>query len=220
MAAQLWPAILVPSDEDWMPRGGSRSGGQAFTGAEQLIVSPTARWEASLTVPCFSREAVLAMRTVLAQGRAATWLIGPREGARLPWRRDPLTGGALTERNGIPGNVDSDPSLIFRLAAAAPMNATRLSVARVQGGIVEPGQILSVAGRLHTIIALDAADDGTAATLGLTIRPWTWSAVAPGTPIEFRRPVGSMRLASDKTGAMKLQLSRTGTVTLDLVEPR
>ncbi len=51
-----------------------------------------------------------------------------------------------------------------------------------------------------------------------TIRPWLRTDYADGAAIEFGRPLGVMRLASDDTGSLELQLSRYGTVTLEFVE--
>ncbi len=82
-----WPSILVPSSEDWSLRGGTRSGGQTFEGNEQIVASPTARWKATLSIPCMRREQVLALRRVIAGGRTQLWNIGPIETTRAPVER-------------------------------------------------------------------------------------------------------------------------------------
>ncbi len=78
-----WPDALKPSSEDWSLRGGSRSGGQTFQGNEQIVASPTARWRATLTIPCFGRDKILAMRRVIALGPVAAVVCRPlREAPR------------------------------------------------------------------------------------------------------------------------------------------
>jgi len=224
-----WPSVLVPTSEDWSLRGGTRSGGQTFEGNEQIVASPTARWKASLTIPCMRREQTLAMRQVVALGRTQPWLVGPVETTRAPWNID-MIGGKITygrgEKDGgdFEAGEDTSSVLKFRLSGAAEMNATSIAVERVKGGALEPGMVLSIYGRMHTITAIPSGDPNTLGlqaapgVIGVQIRPWLRSDYEDGAVIEFGRPLCQMRLASDDTGAMELQLSRYGTVTLDLVE--
>ena len=223
-----WPSVLVPSSEDWSLRGGTRSGGQTFQGNDQVVTSPTARWKATLTIPCFTREKVMAMRRVIALGRTQTWSVGPVETTRAPWNID-LVGGKITYgRAAKQPDIyigDQDPKLLFQVADDAALNATLLIAYRFRGGVLEPGMMFSIAGRLYSLVDLPAGELGTApGTQGLpgrillSLRPWLRAAAVSGDAIEFGAPVGTMRLASDDTGAMELQLSRYGTVTVDLVE--
>lgn len=234
MAPLPWPSILVPSSEAWNPnKGASRSGGRSLTNQEQVVEGPSGYATATLTIPCNKPSKILAMRAALALGRAQTWLIGPFEVSRAPWFVDPLTGGKITTCRGNrdaardaawDANADTSADLDFRVAAAANMNATALTIQRNRGGLLFPGMFFSINGRLHMVTALTTADRTTVAGLaapgpiGIQFRPWLREDVAAGTVIEFGRPVGTMRLASDDTGAMELQLSRFGTVTLDFVE--
>lgn len=222
-----WPESLVPAAESWVPRGGTRSGGQSFEGSEQVVASPTARWKATLSVPCVTPAAVLAMRRVLALGRAQAWRVGPLEVTRAPWNVD-LVGGRITPgRAALRPDVyrgDLAPDLDFRLAEPAAANATALRLARRRGGILQPGHVLAIGGRLHVVVDLPEGElaapglQGPAGTVAVAIRPWLRADHAAGTPVEFGRPRGTMRLAADDTGALELQLSRLGTVSLDLVE--
>lgn len=230
-----WPSVLVPSAERWGLENPSRSGGQSFSGIEQVVRSPASRWTATLTVPCNRREKVLAMRALLASldGRAGTVLVGPFEVSRAPWFVDPITGGKVTRCRGDrdasrdqawDANADTSADLDFRLSGGAAINATAATIQRNRGGLLAPGMFFSVGERLHMVTALTTPDptgDGGLAApgaIGLQFRPWTRADYVAGTAVEFGRPACLMRLASDETGSMELALSRFATVTLDLVE--
>ena len=234
MADRVWPSVLVPSSETWNPnKGASRSGGRSLTNQEQVVEGPSGYATASLTIACNTPAKVLAMRSALALGRSQTWLIGPFEVSRAPWFVDPLTGGKITTCRGDKdaaldpawdANSDTSADLDFRTSGAALMNATALTIQRNRGGLLSPGMLFSISGRLHIITTLTTPDptvDGglaAAGTIGIQFRPWLRGDIAANTPIEFGWPRGTMRLASDDTGAMELQLSRFGTVTVDFVE--
>jgi hypothetical protein len=216
-----WPSVLMPSSEDWSLRGGTRSGGQTFQGNEQIVASPTARWKASLTIPCFKRAQILEMRRVIALGRSQVWYVGPYERGRAPWPYEPIIGGLISDRT--PGL--SQPPIQISLGAESPVNTAVLTPNRASGGLLVPGMLFSINGRLHMITKLNsgnpvAAGSGLAAPglIEVEIRPWLREGWPEGTPMEFATPLSTMRLASDDTGAMELQLSRYGTVTLELVE--
>lgn len=231
-----WPSILVPSAEAWNPNAGaSRSGGRSLSGGEQIVAGPSGYVTASLTVPCNNRSKVLAMRALLAglDGRLGTVRVGPFEVGRAPWWVDPLTGGKVTycrgnrDANKAPAwdsNPDTSSDLDFSLQGAHSMNAVLASIQRVRGGFLEPGMWFSVGNRLHMLTRLTTADpagsDGEAApgVIGVELRPWLRADYDGATAVEFGTPRGLMRLASDDTGALELQLSRSGVVTLDLVE--
>ncbi|MFB0491819.1 hypothetical protein ABIE45_004405 [Methylobacterium sp. OAE515] len=222
-----WPGLLAPSAEEWSLRGGTRSGGQTFLGHEQVVASPTARWKAALTVPCLTPAQVLALRRVIALGRTTTWLIGPYEHPRAPWNRD-FVGNALTYRQRITHpeleTGDTASGLAFRTAGTASLGSAVFDVQRVRGGVLEPGMMLSLGARLHTIVDLPGGElanpgrQGPPGILAVAVRPWLRDTYPAGTAIEFGAPVGTMRLASDDTAAMSLQLARTGTVQIEFVE--
>lgn len=222
-----WPGVLMPSSEDWSLRGGTRSGGQTFEGNEQIIASPTARWRATLNIPCWEPEHTLAMRRLIALGRAQAWAVGPYEYDRAPWNID-FIGSKITYAQALSNPAvyfgDQSASLDFRLFGPALMNAPIIAVKRNRGGVLRPGMIFSIGDRLHTIVDLSGepgSPGGQGApntVMNLTIRPWLRADYADGTALEFGTPRGTMRLASDDTGAMELQLSRYGTVAVDLVE--
>ncbi|KNY21601.1 hypothetical protein AKJ13_15215 [Methylobacterium sp. ARG-1] len=174
-----------------------------------------------MSIPCFKRQQILAMRRVIALGRTQLWYVGPYERGRAPWPVEPILGGLLTDRDaGAP-----QPVMDFSLAVPAAMNDTVTTVRRNAGNYLAAGMIFSIGGRLHVITAITGADPGSPGSglavpggIDIEIRPWFRADYAAGTPIYFATPVGVMRLASDDTASLELQLSRYGTVTVELVE--
>ncbi|KTS01967.1 hypothetical protein SB2_28030 [Methylobacterium radiotolerans] len=218
---EIWSRDLIPSSEDWSLRGGTRSGGQTFEGNEAVIGSPTARWKAALAIPCMTPATIFAMRRLIALGRSTTWLVGPYEQPRAPWVQQPVLGGIIGDRT----LSTRQPALSFRLAEGAQVNATSLKILRLRGGALAPGMILSIGGRLHVVTQITTDDPLDPSTnlpaqniVGINIRPWLREAQDTNTVVEFARPVGTMRLASDDTGALELQLSRHGIANVDLIE--
>jgi hypothetical protein len=218
-----WPSELKPASEDWSLRGGTRSGGQTFQGNEQTVASPTARWKASLTVPCSGRAQILALRRVLALGRSQLWTVGPYEIPRAPWNVD-FIGGKIVYGHGIEGGQDTAAALDFKAFGDSLISSTQLQIARYKGGVLEPGMLFTVAGRLYTIVGLTGEtgipgrQGAPNTTIMLSIRPWLRQVITDGTPVEFGAPICVMRLASDDTAGLDLQFSRSGTATIELVE--
>lgn len=191
--ASLWPDALVPSAEAWKLMATSASGGRSAAGFDQVVTSPGGYWRASLTIPCHKPDKIRALRAVAAMGRAATWLVGPCEIGRAP-----------------------APHAF--LASPAPVNATSLFLAMAAGGVPSFGDFISVNQRLHTLISVGPAGGGNGNIHQVGVRPWL---IRPGILdqlVELRRPICLMRLASDDTAALELQLSRFGIATVELEE--
>lgn len=233
MPDRPWNPILVPSAEQWGLKTATRTGGPSFSGTEQLTQSPAARWAASLTIPCGTPAKVLAMRAALALGRSQVWIVGPVEVSRAPWFVDPLTGGRISDAMGAADaaadpafetNPDTASTLDFQTATSAPLNSTALTIQRNRGGLLKPGMMFSIGDRLHILTSLLTSDPGAdmgyalAGQIGVEVRPWTRADYPAGTTVEFGRSTARMRLASDDTGVLQLQLSRSGSVSLDLIE--
>ena len=193
-----WPSVLVPSSSLWsVNKGASRSGGRTQGGGEQVVVGPPGYVTASLEVPCNTRARILAMEGLLdgLDGRANRILVGPCLADRRP----------AAPRS-------------FRLASAATMNATSLTIQRVTGGRLEVGMLLGLGTRLHRIVALPTADNGAPGNVTVKVRSWLRQDYPANTAVNFDNPVCEMRLASDDLDGLRLSLARRGTVTLDLVE--
>ena len=107
----------------------------------------------------------------------------------------------------------------FRLAADAALNATALTIQRHVGGSIASGMILSFGdGVMHLIVPPFAGDTGAADPIAVSVRPWLRAAYPAGTAVEFGTPTCRMKLATDDTAAMELQLSQFATVQVDLVQ--
>lgn len=224
-----FPAILVPSSVT-QPRilGASRSGGPSITGSEQVIVSDAGRWAWSMTIPLVREEWIVSFRGFMASldGRAGEFEVGPFD-AYAP--RD-LNGRRLSPIGTAP-LASNDGGLLFHdtsafgqgeetyatLAASASIRATRITVnAAAPWMTPRPGQYFGIGARLYMVTRAYRAT--TADPWTLDFRPPLRAAAAAGERVITDRPVCTMRLASDDTGALDLEFSRWGRATLEMVE--
>jgi hypothetical protein len=221
-----WPRVLVPASESWHLQNTSRSGGVSLTGSEQVVASGASRWRASLSIPISRDEQVLAWRALVAglDGRAGTVLVGPTDARRAPWGTDAygrVLSPSLYRRRHLDGTPFADPpdlaeSLITAtLAAEAAIRAASITIRVTQGSAPSPGNYLEIANRLHIVTAiLGQSGQDTACQ----IRPGLRASAAAGAAVRLVSPKCEMRLASDETGDLELQLARFGTVAVELVE--
>ena len=77
------------------------------------------------------------------------------------------------------------------------------------------GTFLGVGGSLYLVVGVTPLPGE---ETRLDIRPKLRAAVAEDDPIEWCHPRAPMRLSADDSGDFELQLARTGTASLDLVE--
>lgn len=229
MADRPWPPGLRFSSAAFEPVNTSRSGGQSFSGAEQVLVSPTARWKASVTIPIADRRygpierqnLVLAYRSMKAGGRASVIVVPCQEG-----RGPAHQAGIVPCAGGVPHSDDSFFSdgtgyqqgySSAALAADAALNATQIAVRLGSGLIPLSGMRFSTPdNRLHEIVEVVGWDGGTIWTL--TIGPWLRSAYSAGTELDFDNPRCRMRVASDETGQLSLSMNKTGSPNIEFVE--
>lgn len=214
-----WPPILVANAETFRIDARTRSGGETISGREQVVASGLGRWVAQLTVPLHTPAKIRAMRSLLARldGRTNAVRVGPcdcRNGNRLipmvgdiPYSDRSLhSDGAGFEQGGIA------PAL----AALAEAGDTAIRI--FNGSTMLPvleGSFLGIGGHLHVVVGVDPQP---AEETVLDIRPKLRADAPLGAPVEWCRARAPMRLAADDSGAFELQLARTGTATLDLVE--
>jgi hypothetical protein len=169
----------------------SRSGGQSLAGNEQIVVSPAARWEGSMTFPAMDRETLLSWRGFVAamNGRYGTALVPAFERSRQ-------------NQTGV-------------TAAAASMNATALTLTLGGGDPIIAGNRFSIANRLYEVQQSVPQGGGVYA---VNILPWLRGAIAAGTPCEFLNPVSTMRFASDTEGKLDLASNITAHPQINLIE--
>ena len=229
MADRSWPPGLIFSDLAFWIAAPTRTGGQSLDGSEQVVVSPSARWKASGTIPIADRRhgpverqnAVLAYRSLVRGGRAATIIVPCREG-----RGPAHQAGIVPCRSGAPFSDDatfSDDSRFAQtftgaaLAEAAVLNAVRIAITLPAGLSPLPGMRFSTPDhRLHEVDDILSFDGATRWVV--TVAPWLRAAYPAGTALDFDAPRCRMRLASDETGQLSLSLNRFARPSIEFVE--
>lgn len=221
--ATAFPAGLVPQSILFDIQNVSRSGGVSTNGMEQIVGSGVGRWTATLSdIPIRGNAQILAWRAFKTslRGRSGTILVPAFDGKRAPWPVDAwgrVLHPGFTRRRSLDGTSYADPEIptqsqVVATMAAASVRATTVSIAVTQGSAPQAGQYFSpAAGRLHMIT--ESLGSGT-----YRIEPPLRAAVSDGTAVNFTRPTCEMRLAADDEGKLDLQLARTGSVTLNMVE--
>jgi len=217
-----WPTILVATNDPFQIDARTRSGGETINGREQAVGSGLGRWVArGLTVPLYSRETILAMRSLRAKldGRSNAVRVGPcdcRNGNRLiptiggiPYDDDAFhTDGAGFSQGG------ANPTIAEDHPAAAGDTQITINNGSTQMPVLE-GSYFGAGGYLYVVVGATPLPGEQ--TL-LDIRPKLRTVLAEGAVIDWCHGRVPMRLVADDSGAFELQLSRTGTATLDLVE--
>jgi hypothetical protein len=219
-----FPLGLAPQSVLFDLENASRSGGVSTTGLERIIGSGASRWRATYSnIPVNTADEVLAYRAfkIGLRGRAGTFLASPFDRNTVNWPVDEfgrLLNPAFTRDRRLDGSIYQDPEIpaasqvVATFAASALRRATTVQIAVSQGSSIKAGQYFSPsAGRLHVITEV--------VTLGTyAIMPPLRDAATIGQSVNFTRPTCEMRLATDDSGALDLQLARFGSVTIDMIE--
>jgi hypothetical protein len=216
-----WPSILVANAERFHIDARTRSGGETTTGREQVVSSGVSRWVATLTVPLHTPAKIRAMRSLLAKldGRANAVRVGPcdcRNGNRLipiiggiPYSDDSFhTDGSGFSQGGTAPTIPDDHA-----AAAGNLQIT-IDNGATQTPVLD-GSFFGAGGYLYVAVGVTPLPGEM--TL-IDLRPKLRTALPVGAQIDWCHGRVPMRLTADDSGAFELQLARTGTATLDLVE--
>lgn len=216
-----WPAILVANAERFHIDARTRSGGETISGREQVVTSNLGRWIARLNVPLHTPAKIRAMRSLLAKldGRTNAVRVGPcdcRNGNQLigtiggiPYDDQAFhTDGSGFSQGG------TNPTIAEDEAASAGDTQITIENGSTRTPVLE-GSFLGAGGYLYVTVGATALPGET--TL-LDIRPKLRTALAVGAVVDWCHGRVPMRLTADDSGAFELQLARTGTATLDLVE--
>jgi hypothetical protein len=219
----IWPPRLKPTNVSFRLDSPSRSGGQSVLGNEQIVVSGAGRWKATVDLVLRKEEDILSCRALLAQlqGRAGEVLVPAFDGFRP---RDaegqmfndkivaPLSDTALFDLTGFGQTIAPAATL----AADAAINATDIAVDLADGEGPRPGQYVGIGERLYIarFVWKDTADGQT----NIRLFPKLRAPASSGSAVILDKPVCTMRLASDDSGAMTLNLRRFSSVTLEFIE--
>jgi hypothetical protein len=214
-----WNPLLVANAEMFRIDARTRSGGETINGREQAVSSGLGRWIATLTVPLHTPAKIRAMRSLLAKldGRSNGVRVGPcdcRNGNRLI----PIIGGIPYDDKSFhtDGAGFQQGGIAPTIAADAIKGATQIEILNgaTQLPVLE-GSFIGVGGYLYVVVGVTPGEDETTT---LDIRPKLRTDVNEDDEIEWCHARVPMRLVADDSGAFELQLARTGTATLDLVE--
>lgn len=224
--AVRWPIPLQANDVLWQLENQSRSGGASLTGSEQIVSSGAGRWRATVNINLVAlqlEDAVLSFRALMAQleGRVGEILL-PAFDAYRPRQND---GQMLSDAEGL-GMIDAtafdhsgfeqDDVPTATITASKPTNATEISLNLLGNRGPRPGNYLSIGDRLY--IARHVWQNTAGGVTYVSISPRLRAPVNTGDAVNLDKPHCLMRLASDDTGSLMLEMRRYGQTSLDFVE--
>ena len=232
MVNVAWPSKLQPQSFHTFFLDADVSGGVSLGGSEQIVASAGSRWGASMTLPIFDNEGVLAMRALRSKldGRANPIVLPNFDGQRQSWPVEPLTGRVVTPRvahwldgtRGLDGTAYAGEDIPDRaeisgtVMTATAIGATQVSINMTQGGPLKEGQQFGVFGlRLHEIARILSVSG---AVTTVEFRPRLRGAVAAGAPVQFTHPRCLMRCLNLNDESRRLELMRFATLDLEFVE--
>ena len=201
-------------------------------GSEQIVASAGSRWGASMTLPIFDNDGVLAMRALRSKldGRANPIILPNFDGQRQSWPIEAETGRVLTPRvahwldgtRGLDGTAYAGEDIPDRaeisgtVTTTAALGATQVKITMTQGGPLKEGQQFGVFSlRLHEIAEVVSV---VGAVTTVNFRPRFRSQVVAGTAINFTHPKCLMRCLNLNDESRRLELMRFATLDLEFVE--
>jgi hypothetical protein len=223
------PDVFIPrslgiASIGWQLANVSRGGGVTLSGQEQVVLSPAARWTASVTFNVFSgRESVAALvyRSIVRRGRAGSVLV-PETDTRGPGQQ----AGLVLKKRGIPhsdGTTFSDGTgykstlSVATLVGSGRLNATTLTIALSAPLTLSPGMRFSTPDyRLHEIDQVIGRDG--AGNWQVSVLPWLRADYPAGTRLEFDEPCCRMRPATDQTGQLIIKQRSLSNPAVEFTE--
>jgi hypothetical protein len=232
MVNVAWPEKLRPQSFHYFHLDADTSGGVSLGGSEQFVAAGGSRWGASMSLPIFDREGVLAMRALRSKldGRANPAILPNFDGQRLSWPIEAETGRVLTPRvahwlDGTRGlddtpyagaEIPAPAQISGTVTTTAALGATQVSITMAQGGPIEAGQQFGVFNlRLHEISEVVSV---VGAVTTVNFRPRFRSIVVAGTAINWTRPKCLMRCLNINDESRRLELMRFTMLDLEFVE--
>lgn len=232
MAAVKWPDTILPSKVMFHPDVPSASGGQSFSGAEQVVFSSAGRWRATLAMAIWRQSGssdpanrILAARAMVAhfKGRTNTVYIGVYDEANAP---SPLAGGGrgLVKTTHSDGTSFSDgssytqfqtPALLADAASKGDMAATITMLGTNQSA--QAGQYFGLGD--CELYLIDSSTNEGGGNFAVTFWPPLRSDHAANEVVNFDRMTCEMRLAADTSGQVQFtDSSYRADQELELVE--
>lgn len=220
----MWPInALAPRDVAFDIASRSIRAPATISGFSQVVASDAGIWKATLAnIRVHGRENVLAFRAIanLLEGQANPILIPLCRGYQ------PIPEGAVEA--GLYDEVPHDDESFFdddsgyigqviRVLAAGHVAARAVSmpISIAYAGTIEPGQHFSIGERLYRVRTVTYE---TSSTATMTFRPPLREEVTAWTELNFDNPVCRMRLASDQEMDLMLQLRKSSSPTVNLIE--
>jgi hypothetical protein len=223
--------LFGPTTSDWILNVRGRSANDGVTGAGQVIYGNQPRWEATLDLAAMRREAVLAWRAIRARMRGRVNIL--RVCVCDRWRPTPAEYGlspqdaAMLRGNGIPHAVPGHgtvlfsngigyayvPSIVINYDIAAGTEAFTVDTSTINGAL-RPGQYFSIDDWPYQVTRVT----GAAPIQVYHIEPPLRRAVSSGDRIMIGEATGLFAFQDDMQGRMPLQMGRTGTTQIQLIE--
>ena len=221
--AIAWPtSTLRPIDIMFARRTYSRTGGRTITGIEQIVQSSSEYWIASLAFKVQTEDQALTYRSLQAQtwGRSKQWIIPACPQIGIPPDLEPVDFSFSSDfsidfslGSSAPSGLSSESEAL--VTTAALIGATSLAIRVTDSRLVlKPGMYFSIGNQLYLI----GTASGSFPYWTMTFRPKLRVAAPLGTSINFSNPKCLMKLTSDISGDLNLNMLRFSDLSLDFVE--
>lgn len=216
-----FPHLALWQEAQFHLTGQSLDMAESISGAQTTVPTLRGKWMASCNFALHGEAATLQWQAFLAQmqGRIGTTLVPARsryrpkdrDGKPLPFCKIANIRDAQTwEHFGL----TNTPIARIRLAAAAALRATELSLDLVNSTGLRPGQFFSIGDRLHRV--QHHWQPGNAHRV--MIEPPLRAAAAEGARLEIERPVCRMRMTTETEGLFDQSLNVMPGVTVNFME--
>ena len=203
-----WPGWGV-SEIMWGIADDSQSGGRASAGGEQIVTSPGAYWEATVTIPIGGEANRLLWDDFEArlQGRSGSVMLPADSKMPRPWPHAPVPT-EKAYRIGVLGGVTRIIAHTgFAMTAVMASNvldgAVSIPITTTNCGLIRAGHVLQIGTRRYRVFSVDSFTPAPVGeppidTYSLTIWPPLRANANAGDAVELVNPCCEMRLIDPK----------------------